>query len=339
MARRRAGLVYVSDCDPGYRRQRRGKGFVYLDARGRQISDARVIARIRSLAIPPAYTDVWICRDARGHMQATARDARGRKQYRYHPLWKAWRDDSKFARMADFARALPKVRARIARDLRRQGLVRERVLATIVRLLDRTHVRIGNEEYVKANHSFGLSTLRDRHARVIGDEVILRFRGKSGKEQQVELADPRVAAVVRRCEDLPGQHLFQYRDEGGALHKIGSQDVNDYLREIAGEEFTAKDFRTWAATVSAARVLFATGKGTPAMLRGAIARAADELGNTPAVCRRAYVHPAIVEAFEDRAKAQALLAAWQRASGSKRGLDQAERAVLAYLRRLPKASA
>ncbi len=334
MAARRARLIYVSDCEPGYRRQRRGKGFVYLDARGRQITDARVIARIKSLAIPPAYTDVWICRSARGHMQATARDARGRKQYRYHPLWKTWRDDSKFGRMADFARALPKLRARIARDLRRHGLVRERVLATIVRLLDRTHVRIGNEEYAKANHSYGLSTLRDRHARVNGDEVVLSFRGKSGQQQQVELNDARVAAVVRRCEDLPGQHLFQYRDEDGKLHRIDSQDVNEYLREIAGDEFTAKDFRTWAATVSVARVLFATGKATPAMLRGAIARAAAELGNTPAVCRRAYVHPAVAEAFEDRGKAQALLTAWQRASGSKRGLDQAERAVLAFLRSL-----
>ena len=335
---RRSGLIYVSDCEPGYRRQRRGKGFVYLDARGKQIGDARVIARIRSLAIPPAYTDVWICRNARGHMQATARDARGRKQYRYHPLWKAWRDDSKFARMADFARTLPKLRARIARDLRRHGLARERVLATIVRLLDRTHVRIGNEEYAKANHSYGLSTLRDRHAQVRGDEVILHFRGKSGQQQQVELNDARVAAVVRRCEDLPGQHLFQYRDEEGKLHRIDSQDVNEYLREITGGEFTAKDFRTWAATVSVARVLFSTARATPAMLRGAIARAADDLGNTPAVCRRAYVHPAIAEAFENRDQAQVLLAAWQHASGNKRGLDQAERAVLAYLRKLPRTS-
>ena len=336
MAARRSGLIYVSDCEPGYRRQRRGKGFVYLDARGKRISDARVIARIRSLAIPPAYTDVWICRNARGHMQATARDARGRKQYRYHPLWKAWRDDSKFARMADFARALPKLRARIARDLRRHGLARERVLATIVRLLDRTHVRIGNEEYAKANHSYGLSTLRDRHAQVRGDEVILSFRGKSGQQQQVELNDARVAAVVRRCEDLPGQHLFQYRDQEGKLHRIDSQDVNEYLREITGGDFTAKDFRTWAATVSVARVLFATGKATPAMLRGAIERAAGELGNTPAVCRRAYVHPAIAEAFENRDQAQVLLAAWQRASGNKRGLDHAVRAVLKYLRAIAK---
>ena len=307
---------------------------MYTDTRGRPIRDRRVIARINSLAIPPAYTDVWICRSPHGHLQATARDDRGRKQYRYHPLWKARRDESKFARSPNFARALPKVRARIARDLRRNGLVRERVLATIVRLLDRTHVRIGNEEYAKANGSFGLSTLRNHHARVKGDEVVLHFRGKSGQVHQVELADARVAAVVRRCGDLPGQRLFQYRDEEGRLRRVGSQDVNEYLRDIAGEEFTAKDFRTWSATVRVARVLFATGKATPAMLRGAIAHAASELGNTPAVCRRAYVHPAIMEAFEDREAGARLLAAWQRASGSKRGLDQAERAVLAYLRRL-----
>ncbi|HEY3520887.1 MAG TPA: DNA topoisomerase IB [Rhodanobacteraceae bacterium] len=333
MTARRPRLIHVSDCEPGYRRERRGQGFVYLDARGRRITDPRVLARIKSLAIPPAYTDVWICRSPRGHVQATARDARGRKQYRYHPLWKIWRDDGKFGRMADFARELPKLRARVARDLRRKGLVRERVLATIVRLLDRTHVRIGNEEYAKANHSYGLSTLRDRHARVKGDEVVLQFRGKSGQRQQVELDDARVAAVVRRCADLPGQHLFQYRDGGNKLHRIGSQDVNDYLRDIAGDEFTAKDFRTWAATVSVARALFDTGRATPAMLRGAIARAASELGNTPAVCRRAYVHPAIAEAFEDRAAGARLLSAWQRASGSRRGLDQAERAVLACLRK------
>ena len=332
MARGHSRLIHVSDNEPGYRRQRRGNGFAYLDTRGRLITDPRVIARIKSLAIPPAYTDVWICRSARGHLQATGRDARGRKQYRYHPLWKAWRDDSKFGRMADFALALPKLRARITRDLRRDGLVRERVLATIVRLLDRTHVRIGNEEYAKANHSFGLSTLRDRHARVRGDQVSLSFRGKSGQRQQVELDDARVAAVVRRCGDLPGQHLFRYRDGDGKLHRIGSQDVNDYLREVAGDEFTAKDFRTWAATVSVARALFDTGRATPAMLRGAVARAASELGNTPAVCRRAYVHPAVAEAFEDRAAGARLLIAWQGASGSRRGLDQAERAVLAYLR-------
>jgi len=333
MTKSRSELSYVSDTESGYTRQRRGKHFVYLDRRGRAIQDERVLARIRALAIPPAYTDVWICRSARGHVQATARDARGRKQYRYHPQWKAWRDATKFDRTVDFARALPKLRARIGRDLRRKGLARERVLATILRLLDRTHARIGNEEYAKANHSYGLSTLRDRHAHVRGEQVLLHFRGKSGQMQQVSLTDARVARVVRRCEDLPGQYLFQYRDEEGKLHRVSSNDVNDYLREIAGNGFTAKDFRTWAATVSVAGSLIARGKPSQAMLRGAIERAANELGNTPAVCRRAYVHPAIMQAYESREAAAALRAAFERAAAQRgRGLNQTEKAVLTFLR-------
>ena len=334
MPNRRSRLSYVSDTEPGYTRQRRGKRFVYLDRRGRAIRDDRVLARIRSLAIPPAYTDVWICRSPHGHVQATARDARGRKQYRYHPDWKAWRDATKFERTLEFARALPKLRGRIALDLRRKGLARERVLATLLRLLDRTHVRIGNEEYARSNRSYGLSTLRDRHARVRGDEVLLHFRGKSGKVHQVALTDARVARVVRRCEDLPGQHLFQYRDEEGALHRVGSADVNDYLREIAGNGFTAKDFRTWAATVSVAGSLIAHGKASEAMLRAAIERAATELGNTPAVCRRAYVHPAIMQAYASPEQAGRLRAAFERAANQRgRGLSQIEKAVLIYLRR------
>lgn len=333
MPNRRSRLSYVSDTEPGYTRQRRGKRFVYLDRRGRTIEDERVLARIRSLAIPPAYTDVWICRSPHGHVQATARDARGRKQYRYHPEWKAWRDATKFERTLEFARVLPKLRARIARDLRRKGLARERVLATILRLLDRTHVRIGNEEYAKANRSYGLSTLRDRHAKVRGDEVLLHFRGKSGKDHQVSLTDARVARVVRRCEDLPGQHLFQYRDEEGALHRVGSGDVNDYLRAIAGNGFTAKDFRTWAATVSVAGSLIAHGKASEAMLRAAIERAANELGNTPAVCRRAYVHPLIMQVYASADEAGRLRAAFERAATRRgRGLNQIEKAVLIYLR-------
>lgn len=333
MPNRRSRLSYVSDTQPGYTRQRRGKHFVYLDRRGREVRDEVVLARIRSLAIPPAYNDVWICRSPHGHVQATARDARGRKQYRYHPDWKAWRDATKFERTVDFARALPKLRARVARDLRRSGLVRQRVLATILRLLDRTHVRIGNEEYARDNRSYGLSTLRDRHAKVRGDEVILRFRGKSGRDHQVTLTDARVAQVVRRCEDLPAQRLFQYRDEEGKLHRVSSSDVNDYLREIAGGEFTAKDFRTWAATVSVAGALIAHGKPSQAMLRGAIERAATELGNTPAVCRRAYVHPAIMQAYESRQEAGRLRAAFERAATTRgRGLNQTEKAVLIYLR-------
>ncbi|HET9835191.1 MAG TPA: DNA topoisomerase IB [Rhodanobacteraceae bacterium] len=326
-------LSYVSDTEPGYTRQRRGKHFVYLDRRGRQLTNERVLARIRALAIPPAYTDVWICRSAHGHVQATARDGRGRKQYRYHPDWKAWRDATKFERTLDFARVLPKLRARIARDLRRSGLARERVLASILRLLDRTHARIGNEEYARSNRSYGLSTLRDRHAKVRGDEVLLHFRGKSGRDHQVTLTDARVARVVRRCEDLPGQHLFKYRDEEGGLHDISSNDVNDYLREVAGNGFTAKDFRTWAATVSVAGALIAHGRTSQAMLRGAIERAATELGNTPAVCRRAYVHPAIMQAYESREESARLRTAFERAATRRgRGLNQIEKAVLIYLR-------
>jgi DNA topoisomerase-1 len=333
MPKSRSRLSYVSDTEPGYTRQRRGKRFVYLDRRGREITDERVLARIRSLAIPPAYTDVWICRSPHGHVQATARDARGRKQYRYHPLWKAWRDATKFERTLDFARALPKLRARIGRDLRRSGLARERVLATILRLLDRTHVRIGNEEYARNNRSYGLSTLRDRHARVRGEHVLLKFRGKSGRVHEVMLTDARVARVVRRCEGLPGQHLFQFRDEEGTLHRVGSNDVNDYLREVAGNGFTAKDFRTWAATVSVAGSLIAHGKASDAMLRGAIERAAMELGNTPAVCRRAYVHPAIMQAYESPGEAARLHSAFERAASRRgRGLNQIEKAVLIYLR-------
>lgn len=333
MAKTRPRLSHVSDAEPGYTRQRRGKHFVYFDRRGRAIKDERVLARIRSLAIPPAYTDVWICRNPNGHMQATARDARGRKQYRYHPDWKQWRDATKFERTLDFAGALPKLRARIARDLRRRGLARERVLGTILRLLDRTHARIGNEEYAKANRSYGLSTLRDRHARVRGDEVLLHFRGKSGKVHDVTLTDARVARVVRRCEDLPGQHLFQYRDGEGKLHRIGSNDVNGYLREIVGNGFTAKDFRTWTATVSVARALIEHGRPSQAMLRAAIERAAAELGNTPAVCRRAYVHPEIVQAYESRENAARLRSAFGRAFGKRsRGMTQVEAAVLIHLR-------
>lgn len=337
MSNPRSRLTYVSDAEPGYTRQRRGKHFVYLDRRGRALTDRRVLARIRSLAIPPAYTDVWICPNPHGHVQATARDARGRKQYRYHPDWKTWRAATKFERTLDFARVLPKLRARIARDLRREGLARERVLATILRLLDRTHARIGNEEYAKANRSYGLSTLRDRHAKVHGDEVLLHFRGKSGKDHQVALTDARVARVVRRCEDLPGQHLFQYRDEEGTLHRVGSGDVNDYLRAIAGNGFTAKDFRTWAATISVAGSLIAHGKASEAMLRGAIERASSELGNTPAVCRRAYVHPAIMQAYASPEEAARLRAAYERAASRRaRGLNQVEKAVLIYLRQAMK---
>lgn len=292
-------LRYVSDAEPGYTRLRRGKGFAYLDNRGRPLRDSRTLARICALAIPPAYTDVWICRSADGHLQATGRDERGRKQYRYHAAWREARDSTKFARTIAFAEALPALRRRIARDLRTRGVGREKVLATIFRLLDRTQLRIGNEGYAKANHSFGLSTLRTRHARVRGDEVRFVFRGKSGHRHDVSLSDARVTAVVRRCRDLPGQHLFQFVD-GMHVRRITSTDINAYVRETMRGDFTAKDFRTWSATVIVGRELLtdASVDLRSTVLKAAIEAAAGALRNTPAVCQRAYVHPAILEAVD-----------------------------------------
>lgn len=323
-------LVYVADTQPGLRRRRSGSGFVYVDARGRRITDERVLARIRALAIPPAYRDVWICRDARGHLQATARDARGRKQYRYHPAWRERRDEVKFRRTIEFAARLPALRRRVARDLRAEGLVRERVLAAIVRLLDRTRLRIGNEEYAKANGSFGVSTLRNRHVRVRGDRVYIAFRGKSGQHHERLLEDPRLARTVRRCQDLPGQCLFQYVEDG-RRRRVTSDDVNAYLRSIMGDDYTAKDFRTWAASVVVADALFGP-DDAPSSPQAAIAAAAADLGNTPAVCRKTYVHPAVLAAVGDEEQHARARAAFQRVHRADRGLGRAERALLRYLR-------
>lgn len=324
----RGRLVHVADTQPGLRRRRGGGGFIYVDARGRRVTDARVLARIRALAIPPAYRDVWICRDAHGHLQATARDARGRKQYRYHPSWRERRDEVKFRRTIEFAARLPALRRRVARDLRADGLVRERVLAAIVRLLDRTRMRIGNEEYAKANGSFGVSTLRDRHVYVRGDRVRLAFLGKSGQHHERLLQDPRLARTIRRCQDLPGQHLFQYVD-GGRRRRVSSGDVNDYLRAAMGDDYTAKDFRTWAASVIVADTLFGGGDVPgPASLRAAIAVAASELGNSPAVCRTTYVHPAVLAAVDDDARCSRARSAFRSIRRADRGLDRAERALL-----------
>lgn len=325
-------LRYVSDAEPGYVRRRCGNGFAYFDSRGRRLRDARTLARIRALAIPPAYADVWICRSADGHLQATGRDRRGRKQYRYHAAWRVARDGNKFERTIAFAEALPALRRRIARDLRERGVHRDKVLATILRLLDRTQARVGNEEYARANGSFGLSTLRNRHARVRGDEVRLVFRGKSGRRHEVALSDARVAAVVRRCRDLPGQRLFQYLD-GGRLHHVTSTDVNAYLRDAAHGDFTAKDFRTWSATLIVARELLAEDAAEPrsARLKAAVGAAAAALGNTPAVCQRAYVHPAVLEAV-DGAAARRLRGIRERTPRGRAGIDRDERAVLRYLR-------
>jgi DNA topoisomerase-1 len=299
---RAAGLRYVSDQSPGIRRKRVGKAFSYLDSGGRPIRDAQIIRRIKSLAIPPAWTDVWICPDPRGHLQATGRDARGRKQYRYHPRWRAVRDAVKYDRMLAFAQALPRIREHTDRDLERPGLPKEKVLATIVRLLEETRIRIGNDEYRKENGSYGLTTLRNRHVDVIGSEVRFTFRGKSGKNHTIELQDRRMARIMKRFLEIPGQELFKYVDEDGEAKAIDSADVNEYLRQITGEDFTAKDFRTWAGTILAARFLremagAANSRGAKKQLVRAIAMVAAELGNTPAVARKGYIHPAVIAAY------------------------------------------
>lgn len=299
-----AGLRYSSDVQPGFGRRRAGRGWIYLDPAGERVTDEATLDRIRSLAIPPAWKDVWICRSPNGHLQATGRDARGRKQHRYHPRFRAAREESKFERMILFARSLPAIRERVDADLARPGLPREKVLAAVVRLLELTLIRVGNDEYARLNKSFGLTTLRDRHATISGARVRFRFRGKAGKLHEVGLRDRRLASIVRRCQELPGQELFQYVDGDGATGEVGSDDVNAYLREISGQDFTAKDFRTWAGTVLAYRALsaLAPADNATAARRNVVAamrETAGRLGNTPAVARRSYVHPAVVEAYLD----------------------------------------
>ncbi|MDB5311807.1 MAG: topoisomerase [Gemmataceae bacterium] len=297
-----ARLSHASDGKPGIRRERTRTGFGYRDAAGHLVRDRATLARIRALAIPPAWERVWICPTANGHVQATGRDARGRKQYRYHPAWTSKRGDQKFSRMAGFGRILPRIRAAVEADLARPGLPRDKVLAAVVKLLDQTHLRIGNPEYVRANESFGLSTLLDRHVSFPGEKMRVRFRGKSGVWHDRTVGDRALARVVRRCRDLPGQELFQYLDGTGRPHPIGSADVNGYIRRAGGGEYTAKDFRTWAGTVKAA-ALFAElpcpeskTAGERAVV-GVIKHVAADLGNTPAVCRKSYVHPGVIEAF------------------------------------------
>lgn len=306
-----AGLRYVSDIMPGIRRKKAGKGFTYVGTDGTAIRDSRELARIRSLAVPPAYTDVWICPIPNGHIQATGRDARRRKQYRYHPKWREVRDETKFGRMLAFSEALPQIRDRVEKDLSRQGLPREKVLATVVRLLECTCIRVGNEEYTRANRSFGLTTLQDRHVEIAGSNLRFEFRGKSGKTHQVSLSDRRLARIVQRCQALPGEDLFQYIDDEGVRQSVGSGDVNDYIREISGQDFTAKDFRTWAGTLLAVAELTALGpwssqgQAKSNVLR-AIDRVAEQLNNTRAVCRKYYVHPAIFETYLAGTMANAL---------------------------------
>jgi len=304
-----AGLVYISDATPGIRRARHGRGFRYFGQDGRPLADRATLERIARLAIPPAYEDVWICAEPRGHLQATGRDARGRKQYRYHAAWRWLRDGKKFERMPDFADALPRLRRRLRSDLALRGLPRDKVLAVVVRLLDTTHARVGNQAYARENGSFGLATLRSRHVHFEGDgSLVLRFRGKGGVPHAVAIDDRRLAGIVRRCHELPGQPLFQYVDEGSELRAVNSGLVNAYLREAMGDGFTAKDFRTWAATLRALAIMQATPlpeRATERVLARAIASTirvvAAELRNTPAVCRKSYVNPLVFEAWRSGA--------------------------------------
>ena len=319
-------LRFSRDGEKGLGRAARNGGFEYVDADGKRIDDDETIERIRSLAIPPAWTRVWICADAKGHLQATGRDARGRKQYRYHPKWRETREADKFDHLLEFAAALPAIRRRVRADLRDKGLTRRKVLAAIVRLLESTCIRIGNERYAEENASYGLTTLRNKHVRVRGARVEFQFRGKSGKFHHIALEDPRLARVIRRLRDLPGQELFQYLDETGAIQSVGSTDVNEYLREISGAEITTKDFRTWAGTLFVASELArAEDPCSAAQMSAAIKEAAKRLGNTPAICRKSYVHPRVLDP-----------AVWQsrhrRRVQAPRGLRREEAALLRLLR-------
>jgi DNA topoisomerase-1 len=297
-------LRYYSDAQAGIERRRAGRGFRYLTSEGGSIRDGQTLARIKTLAVPPAWTDVWICPDPSGHLQATGRDARGRKQYRYHPLYRRRRERAKFDRLVEFGRALPRIRRRVRADLSQSGLPRSKVLAAVIRLLELTLIRVGNEEYARLNRSFGLTTLRGRHVRVEGPRLRFRFRGKSGSAVEVGLSDRRIARVVARCQELPGQELFQYVGDDGESRPIASEDVNDYLREASGLDVTAKTFRTWAATVLACRALSRVEQDDRQHMarRQVVAAMRDvaiRLGNTPAVVRQSYVHPAVLDAFLD----------------------------------------
>jgi DNA topoisomerase I len=335
-AARSAGLRHVSDRSPGIRRVRSGRSFRYLTPDDKPLRDPEALLRIRKLAVPPAWTRVWICPLAHGHIQATGRDARGRKQYRYHPEWRRTRDETKYHRMLDFGHALPRIRAQVQRDLRRPELSRRNVLGAVVRLLETTLIRVGNEEYARENRSFGLTTMRDRHATIQGARVHFEFRGKAGVSHAIDLHDRRIARIVRQCRDLPGQELFQYIDAEGERHSIGSAEVNDYVRELAGGDFSAKDFRTWAGTVLAARALkelvpFSSQRQAKRNVLDAIEAVAMMLGNTRSVCRKCYVHPEILAAYFDGT----LIAALNRRARAARprGLRPDEAAVFAFLKR------
>jgi DNA topoisomerase-1 len=304
-AARKAGLCYVSDAEPGIHRKPHGRGFEFTDQRGRQLRNARTLNRIRGLVIPPAWKEVWISPYSNGHLQATGRDERGRKQYRYHDDWTEARDADKYQKLVAFAKALPRIRKHVSRDLRRRGLPREKVLAAIVRLLETSLIRVGNDEYARENGSFGLTTMKDRHVSIRGKTIRFRFRGKSGVERDLELQSPVLAKIARQCQALPGQELFQYLDDEERVVDVTSTDVNDYLREISSLDVTAKDFRTWAGTTLAAQALqefedFDSNAAANRNVTRAIERVASRLGNTRTVCRKCYVHPAVIDAYLDR---------------------------------------
>jgi DNA topoisomerase-1 len=332
-----AGLRYVMDTGPGITRKRAGKRFSYVGLDGKPIRDPAEKERIKSLGIPPAWTEVWICPNPRGHIQATGRDAKGRKQYRYHPKWREVRDETKYGRMIAFGKALPLIRERVDHDLSLRGFPRDKVLAAIVRLMEKTRIRVGNEEYARANKSFGLTTLRNRHVKIEGSTLRFKFRGKSGKEHAIKVADRRLANTVKRISELPGQELFHYLDDEGNPHKVTSEDVNAYLREITGQDFTAKDFRTWAGTVLAAWALqefeaFDSDAQAKKNVVRAIETVSQSLGNTPAICRKCYVHPIVLDSYLDGTLLEALKArAEEEIKESLPSMDPHEAAVLALL--------
>jgi len=344
----RAHLHYTSSDEPGIRRRRSGSGFVYLAPGGRRVRDEATLARIRSLAIPPAWQEVWISNDPDGHLQAVGRDARRRKQYRYHPRWRSVRDEAKYGRLVEFCRALPRLRKRVARDLSCSCLCRDKVVALVISLLEKAQLRVGNDEYTRQNGSYGATTLRDHHARVRGAELELRYRAKGGAERRVSVRDRRLAALVIKCRDLPGQRLFQYLDDEGEPVPITSSDVNEYLRQVTGGPFTAKDFRTWAATIACAVLLSQEQLEKPLKanqfpVTGVVEAVAAQLGNTPAVCRRCYIHPAVIDGFMDGQLGRQLGPAVRRLARDLRGrsvgaldaalLTRVESAVVGFLDR------
>ena len=333
-----AGLVYVSPEEPGIRRVRSGQGFRYVAPDGKTISDKITLGRIKRLAIPPAWTDVWICTRDNGHLQALGKDARGRKQYRYHPRWREVRDETKYHRMLEFAKALPLIRKRVEQHLTLPGLPREKVLATVVKLLETVMIRVGNDEYARDNKSYGLTTMQDRHAVVNGSSVRFQFRGKSGKYHKIDIEDRRLAKIVANCQAIPGQELFQYIDQDGKPHDITSTDVNVYLREIANDEFTAKDFRTWGGTVLAAMALqefekVDTKSQAKKNLLRAIEAVAERLGNTPAICKKCYIHPFVLNSYLDGTMLDAFKKRADQLSSSSAALKPEEKTVLNFLQK------